>query len=302
MRVLLSWLNELAPVGDDVEGIAADLTDLGLAVEERRCVGIPVPGVVVARVTGLRPHPDADRVQLVDVDTGDGDTLQIGCGAFNLAVGDLVPLARVGTVMPGGMEITRRKLRGEWSNGMLCSTQELGVGDDHAGIWILPAEAAPALGGEVFDALGLTPDVVFDLDLTRNRPDAWSHLGVARDLSARRGVPRTEPRPEVKLEGPPEVQVELLDTRRCGRFTARVVHGVEVGPSPAWLAERLRRAGMPRHVGAAPSRRGRNWSPSMPTAATSSGTCRLAHFRSSRRKESRAARRCPAAPSRPRGT
>src|SRR3954454_10918218 len=137
-----------------------------MAVDGFEVVGAPVDGVIVARVLATRPHPDADKVHLVDVDTGDGEALQIVCGAFNMAPDDLVPLATVGTTMPNGMEIGRRKMRGEWSNGMLCSPRELGLGDDHAGILILPADLP--VGRPVFDALGVRADVVFDLDITRN--------------------------------------------------------------------------------------------------------------------------------------
>ena len=182
MRVLLSWLRELAPLEGDPDALADTMSALGLAVEEVERVGAPVEGVIVAEVLALRAHPKADRIQLVDVDTGDGQPLQICCGAFNMAVGDRVPLATLGTTMPGGLEIARRKLRGEWSNGMLCSPTELGLGDDAGGILVLPADLP--LGAPVFDALGVTSDVVFDLDLTRNRPDAYSHRGVARDVAA----------------------------------------------------------------------------------------------------------------------
>ena len=144
---------------------------------------MPIDGVIVARVLATRAHPDADKVHLVDVDTGNGEALQIVCGAFNMSAGDLVPLATLGTTMPDGTEIGRRKMRGEWSNGMLCSSRELGLGDDHAGILLLPTDLD--LGRRVFDALGVTTDAVFDLDITRNRPDAWSHRRVARDLAAR---------------------------------------------------------------------------------------------------------------------
>jgi phenylalanyl-tRNA synthetase beta chain len=146
---------------------------------------------VVAKVLDLRPHPSADRIQLVDVDAGDGEALQICCGAFNMAVGDLVPLATLGTTMPNGMEIARRKLRGEWSNGMLCSSRELDLGDDHDGILILPADLA--VGADFADAMGIEADVLFDLDVTPNRPDAFSIVGVARDLAAKLGVPFSLP-------------------------------------------------------------------------------------------------------------
>ena len=125
MKVLLSWLREFAPIDGSADELSEALSDLGLAVEDMQILGGNFDGVVVARVLALRPHPQADKIQLVDVDLGDGEALQICCGAFNMAVGDLVPLATLGTVMPGGLEIAKRKLRGEWSNGMLCSAREL---------------------------------------------------------------------------------------------------------------------------------------------------------------------------------
>ena len=120
MKVLLSWLREFAPEidGDPVE-LGETLSALGLAVEDMTVTGEIVPGVVLARVLDLRPHPDADKIQLVDVERGDGEALQVCCGAFNMAVGDLDPFATVGTVMPNGMEIAQRTMRGQISNGCL---------------------------------------------------------------------------------------------------------------------------------------------------------------------------------------
>ncbi len=128
MRAPLSWLRDFTPVDGAPEEIARALSFLGLVVESTEFVAPPLEGIVAARVLATRPHPAADRIQLVDVDAGDGEALQICCGAFNMKAGDFVPLATIGTVMPSGMEISRRKLRGEWSNGMLCSAPELGVG------------------------------------------------------------------------------------------------------------------------------------------------------------------------------
>src|SRR5215831_13152027 len=113
MRVLLSWLREFAPIEGDPVALGEEMSDLGMAVESLDRLGEGLDGIVVARVLDLRSHPSADRIQLVDVDAGDGEALQICCGAFNMAVGDLVPLATTGTVMPNGMTIERRKLRGE---------------------------------------------------------------------------------------------------------------------------------------------------------------------------------------------
>ena len=187
-----------------------------------------------------RPHPDADRIHLVDVNAGDGEALQVCCGAFNMSVGDLVPLATVGTTMPNGMEIARRKMRGEWSNGMLCSGAEIGMGDDHEGILLL--EQGLSLGVPLAEALGIQPDVLFDLEVNPNRPDAMSVLGVARDLAARLGVPFSVAVPQVAETGPPAAErasVSIAAPDLCGRFGVRVLDSVPSGPSPRWMANRL---------------------------------------------------------------
>ncbi len=250
MKVLLSWLREFAPFpDDDPVGLGDVMSDLGMAVESIDHIGEGLDGIVVVEVLDLRPHPNADKIQLVDVDTGDGEALQICCGAFNMAVGDRVPLATLGTVMPGGLEIARRKLRGEWSNGMLCSGRELGLGDDHSGIIVVaPAgEPGPALGTPIGEALGITPDVLYDLEINPNRPDAMSVAGVARDLAARLGLPFAIPEPQPEIvpgDAASRVSVDIVDPDLCGRFHARVIDGVKVEPSPAWIAERLTHLGM----------------------------------------------------------
>ncbi|MCY3967338.1 MAG: phenylalanine--tRNA ligase subunit beta, partial [bacterium] len=197
MKVLLSWLREFAPdIAGTPEYLAETLSALGLATEEITHLGQGLEGVVVAEVLATRTHPDADRIQLVDVDPGNGEALQVCCGAFNMAVGNKVPLATVGTTMSNGMEIARRKMRGQWSNGMLCSAAELDMGQDHAGIMILDDELA--LGVPVAEALGIYPDVVFDLEVNPNRPDAMSIVGVARHLAAGLGVPFALPEPKLQ--------------------------------------------------------------------------------------------------------
>ena len=250
MKVLLSWLQEFAPVNGAPEEIGNQLSDLGLAVEAMTSIGGGLDGVVVARVLDLRPHPDADRIQLVDVDAGDGEALQICCGAFNMSVGDLVPLATLGMTMPNGMEIARRKMRGEWSNGMLCAAEEIGLGDDSEGIMLLDGatgEHPPTPGTPLVEALALVPDVLYDLEVNPNRPDAMSVAGVARDLAARQGVPFALPDPSPGEAGDPadgRLSVEVLDPVLCGRFVARVLDGITIGPSPRWLANRLTALGM----------------------------------------------------------
>ena len=241
MKVLLSWLREFAPdIAGEPEDLAEILSDLGLAVEELSHVGRGLDGVVIAEVLATRPHPDADRIHLVDVDAGDGEALQVCCGAFNMAVGDLVPLATVGTTMPNGMEIARRKMRGEWSNGMLCSGAEIGMGDDHEGILIL--EQGLSLGVPLAEALGIHPDVLFDLEVNPNRPDAMSVMGVARDLAARMGVPFSVASPEVDETGTPAAErasVNIAAPDFCQRFGVRALDNVPSGASPRWMANRL---------------------------------------------------------------
>lgn len=248
MRVLASWLRELVPDLADVDPalVAESFNDLGTPVEDEVRLGEGLDGIVVARVLDLRPHPKADRIQLVDVDTGDGEALQIACGAFNMAVGDLVPLATLGTVMPDGMEIARRKMRGEWSNGMLCSSREIGLGTDHGGIKVLPADLT--LGTPLVEALGIEPDVLWELEVNANRPDALSVAGLARDLAARLGVPFVLATPEVATGGAPaseSLRVEILDPDLCGRFGAWLLRGLDpTAQSPEWMQQRLTHLGM----------------------------------------------------------
>jgi phenylalanyl-tRNA synthetase beta chain len=246
MLVPLSWLRDFAPIEGDPDDLAAAFSNLGLVVEGVRRVGGDLNGVVVARVLALRPHPDADKIQLADVDPGDGGPLQIACGAFNLSVGDLVPLATVGTTMPSGMAIGRRRLRGEWSNGMLCSAPELGLPDVEGGkgILLLPPDVASP-GTSLTDALAIEPDVVFDLEISPNRPDALSVAGVARDLAAALHVPFSLPTVTVPVDASTErASIEVLAPDLCPRFTGTVLTGVVVGPSPVWLARRLTLCGM----------------------------------------------------------
>jgi len=245
MKVLLSWLREFAPIEGDPADLGEQLSGLGLAVESIKPIGQGLGGIVVARVLGLRPHPDADRIQIVDVDAGDGEALQVCCGAFNMSVGDLVPLATLGCVMPDGMEITRRRMRGEWSNGMLCSPVEIGLGDDGEGILVLDGDHAPGL--PLAEALEMGADVLFDIEVNPNRPDAMSVAGVARDLAARQGAPFSLPEPavaETGLDATDRLSVEILDPDLCGRFAVRVLDGVGIQASPRWLANRLTALGM----------------------------------------------------------
>ena len=249
MKVLLSWLQEFAPgiEGDPTE-LGETLSALGLAVEEMTITGQGLDGIVLAKVLELSPHPDADKIQIVQVDSGDGQPLQVCCGAFNMAVGDLIPFATVGTTMPNGMEIGVRKMRGEESNGMCCSATEIGLGEDSDGIMLLTKTADESMIGEpITTALGLETDVLYDLEVNANRPDAMSVAGVARDLAAALGVPFSYPEFTVERTGESVESVAAVtihDPTLSGRFAARVLRNVTVGESPLWIQNRLVALGM----------------------------------------------------------
>ena len=245
MLVPYSWLRDFTPIEADPDAVAEALNDLGMVVEGMQRIGEGLDAVVVARVLATRAHPGADKVQLVDVDAGDGAQLQIVCGAFNFAPGDLVPLAPAGATLPGDFTIGRRKVRGEWSEGMLCSSRELGLGDDHAGILVLSTDAPT--GTPLVSALGIERDVVYDLDITANRPDAMSVAGVARDLAAKLHLPFELPETPVATSGPDGstlTSVVIDSPDLCPRFTATVIDDVSISASPAWVQRRLSMAGM----------------------------------------------------------
>ena len=243
MKILNSWLNDFGAFGNDSEKLAAAMTSLGLAVESVSIVGTPVKGVVVAKVLRTERHPDAAKVHRVYVDAGDGKELHVWCGAFNMKPGDLIPLATLGTTMPDGRVITPRGILGIDSHGMLCSGTELGITADADGILILPKDLK--LGSEVFAALGIESDCVFDLDVTRNRPDCNGYLGVARDLGAHLGVKvATPPGDKSKKGSSKSIKVSIVDKQRCARYNLTVMSGVVVGDSPDWIARRLANCGM----------------------------------------------------------
>ena len=245
MKIVHSWLNEFAAFGDDTDKIAETMTDLGLAVEAILHVGATVDGVITTRVVRTERHPDAAKVHRVYVDAGDGLERHVWCGAFNMQAGDVVPLATPGTAMPDGRVIEPKPILGIQSDGMLCSARELGLGDDHAGIVILAADTP--LGVPYGDALGLSSETVYDLDVTRNLPDCFGYVGVARQVAARIGVPLATRRAAIEsTDGAPtrQASVELIDGDRCARFTSTVISGISVGPSPDWIAHRLAASGM----------------------------------------------------------
>jgi phenylalanyl-tRNA synthetase beta chain len=243
----------------EVAALAADLDALGLVVEGIERVGEGLGDVVLARVVEIAAIPKADRIRRVVVDAGGPDPVEVVCGAWNFEVGDVVPLAPIGAVLPGDFLIEQRRLRGVASNGMICSGRELRLSDDHEGILVLGRDeggsagtgegAGLELGLPLADYLGVAfaPDVVFDLAIEGNRPDCLCVAGIARDIAARLGLPLHMPEPVVE-EGPEPAldyaSVEVLAPELCHRLLARVLLKVTHVPSPAVIGRRLTLAGM----------------------------------------------------------
>jgi phenylalanyl-tRNA synthetase beta chain len=261
LRVPLSWLKDFTPLEVDVfdeaavRALATSLDALGLVVESIETVGGALPGVVLARIMEIHAIEGADRVRKVLVDDGEHSRLEIVCGATNFALGDVVPLATIGTRLPGGTVIAERRMRGATSNGMLCSEKELEIADDAAGLMIVaspggvdePLPEAVRLGRRLDDYLGLVPEVVFDIAVEPNRPDALSIAGIARDLAAKLGLAFSIPAPVV-AEGGTEASalgsVAIETEEGCSGVVGRVLEGVAEFASPTLVRRRLELAGV----------------------------------------------------------
>ena len=243
MKVVESWLRKWVSPDLDTGALAHQLTMLGHEVDGIESTGAGLEGVIVGEILSFQKHPDADRLNVCQVSTGAGETLEIVCGAPNVRQGMKSPLAPVGVTLPNGLKIKKSKIRDVVSNGMLCSAVELGLGDESDGIMDLPDDAPT---GEHFaDYLGL-PDAVIDVDLTPNRGDCFSILGLARDLSVVTGATLADAEIEPVAASSEEIHpVVVEDASLCPSFAGRVISGINPeARSPLWMCERLRRAGL----------------------------------------------------------
>jgi phenylalanyl-tRNA synthetase beta chain len=246
MRIPLSWLRELVPITLPPKEVARRLTMAGLEVSGMEQVGGAWENVFVGLVRRVMPHPNADRLRLCEVDLG-GERWTVVCGAPNVAEGQKVAFAKVGARLfsprTGTLETLRpARIRGVLSEGMICSEAELGLGEDHTGILVLPEDAP--VGAPLAGVLG---DTVLEIEVTPNRPDALSLLGVAWEVGALTGQRVRLPETTYPTEGEPIeelVRGEVWDPALCPRYTGALIRGVRVGPSPPWLQERLRRGGL----------------------------------------------------------
>ncbi|TLS65743.1 phenylalanine--tRNA ligase subunit beta [Mariprofundus erugo] len=243
MKIPFSWLKAYVPLTSTPEQIAADLVRLGHEVEGVELPRAGVKGVRVGLILSKRPHPDADKLSLLQLDIGEAEPLAIVCGASNMGEGDKVPVATIGTSLPNGLKIKKGKIRGETSCGMCCSETELGLAEDASGLLILPADAP--VGMEVGEFLALE-EAVFDLSITPNRGDCMNARGLARDLAADAGLPFTDVVQADVVTSADVVApvVAVAAGEDCPVYLARRIDGVKVTDSPAWMQAALLMAGM----------------------------------------------------------
>jgi phenylalanyl-tRNA synthetase beta chain len=247
MRVPVSWLRDYVPVEMPLEELATRLSVSSAEVEgiERR--GVPdqdgnLGRFLVGRVVEASKHPNADRLQLCMVDVGEGDPVQIVCGAWNFGAGATVAVALPGAVLPGGLELAQREVRGELSNGMILAEDEVELGTDHTGIMLLDDVLEP--GTPLTDVLPIVDDVLL-VEATGNRPDLLAVYGIAREVAALYDLELAPPpgeEPERAGDEPVDVQIE--DYEGCPRYIGRLFRDVKIGPSPVWMKARLHAAGM----------------------------------------------------------
>ncbi|MFH1915454.1 MAG: phenylalanine--tRNA ligase subunit beta [Pseudomonadota bacterium] len=238
MLVSLDWLREFVPFAGEPQALGDRLTMLGLELDGIHDPFEAVRDLVVGHVVECGPHPEADKLSVCRVDVGD-EVLDIVCGAPNVAAGQKVPVAKVGTTMPDGLKIKKAKLRGVKSNGMICSERELGFSDDHQGIWVLDSAFVP--GVRLADALNLER-VVFDFDITPNRADCLSILGFARETALAFDLPLTLPALNLHEAGgsaADEVRIVIDDPELCPLYNGRIIRGVTTRKGPDWMRFRL---------------------------------------------------------------
>lgn len=250
MRASIKWLQDYVEIKETPEKLADMLTMAGVPVAAVETLGQNIEGVVTGQVLEMSPHPNADKLSVCKINIGT-EVLTIITGATNVRQGDIVPVATVGATLPSGMNIRPTKLRGMLSNGMLCSTEELNIDNKlvspeaRNGIYILPTDIA--VGIDIRAALGLD-DVVLEFDLTANRADCFSIIGIAREIAVLTGSSLKKPMLNLKEAGQEKAytltKIQIADASLCPRFAARILTDIKIGPSPAWLQQRIQAAGM----------------------------------------------------------
>ena len=241
MKVPFSWLNELVELDQDINTLSDQLTFIGLEVESVETLGSEFDGVVAGVVTHVQQHPNADKLKLCLVAYGESEQMRVVCGAPNVMVGGVYPFAPVGTELPGGFTIKKAKIRGEESMGMLCAKDELGLGEDQSGLLELGSDV---VAGTPFVEIWGAPETVIELEITPNRPDCLSMIGIAREIAALTNKPINLPKKTVSNSNTSSISVNVCDAEYTPRYTLRVIDGVKIGPSPQWMQKRLEAVGI----------------------------------------------------------
>jgi phenylalanyl-tRNA synthetase beta chain len=243
MLVSLRWLRDYVDISIPLKELVYRLTMAGLEVEEIKEIGPAFTNVVVAKILSVKTHPETDKYHFCEVAAGEG-IYPVVCGARNIEPGDVVPLAKIGATLPGGYTIKSSKIRGAVSEGMLCSEEELGIGEDASGIMILPRDLA--IGLDLVEALNLK-DMVLDIGITPNRSDCLSIIGIAREIAAITGSAVKYPDTtvsEIEQDVTSITSVDILDPDLCPRYSARIIKDITIKPSPLWMRRRLEAVGL----------------------------------------------------------
>lgn len=240
MLISLDWLKQYVDIKEDIKELENTLTMIGQEVEAVEEQGKELAKVVIGQITEYKKHPEAEKLTLLKVNIGVEEELQIVCGATNHKLGDKVVVATIGAVLPGDFKIKKSKIRGIESQGMLCSEVELGLGNDGDGIIILPEDAPLGVEYRVYKKLN---DVIFELEITPNRPDCLSYIGIAREIAAYYGrkikCPEFESKKIIESINTGHIDVRIEDKERCKRFSGKVIRNIKVEESPEWLKNRL---------------------------------------------------------------
>ncbi len=244
MKISYNWLKDYVKFTLSPDELAEKLTMAGLEVEEVRPVLPEFKGIIVGKVLSVEKHPNADKLSICEVDSGH-EQFQVICGATNVATGQLVPFAPIGTILPAGFSIKKAKIRGIESFGMICSEEELGLSDKSEGIWELPEDLE--IGEDLYCSLQGTQDFMLDVFITPNRPDAMSLVGIAREVAALLNTSYHGPDfeiEEISELASDNVVVRIDSADGCPRYAARIIRNVKIGPSPTWMTDRLKTCGV----------------------------------------------------------
>lgn len=245
MKISYNWLKEYIDIDISIDELSQKITDSGIEVEEIISRLPEFNNIVLGKVESKKSHPDADKLSICEVNDGT-EIFQVICGAPNVQAGQLIPFARIGSILPNGLKIKKAKIRGVESSGMICSKEELGLEENSEGIWPLETNHQP--GTDINIVLQDFNDYILDLFITSNRPDCLSHIGIAREIAAFTGKkvkwPSNELIENTSIKTADLIKIKIEDSDGCPRYAARIIKNVKIGPSPEWIVKKLEAIGL----------------------------------------------------------